>query len=91
MFESDFAQYLVYFCVAATTIILAEGGYLLLATDAGNRKAVNRRMRIQSDQAVSQKEAYVQIRKERRLDQKDSGSTLGKKLVKLAKQPCKCH
>lgn len=83
MFESDFAQYLVYFCVAATTIILAEGGYLLLATGAGNRKAVNRRMRLQSDQAVTQKEAYIQIRKERRLDQKESGTTLGKKLLQL--------
>lgn len=83
MFESDFAQYLVYFCVAATTIILAEGGYLLLATDASGRKAVNRRMRLQSDQAVTQKEAYVQIRKERRLDQKQSGTTLGRKLIKL--------
>lgn len=86
MFESDFVQYLVYFCVAATAIIIAEGSYLLIATDAGARKAVNRRMRLQTEQEITQKEAYVQLRKERRLDQKQSGTTLGRKLVLLHSQ-----
>ncbi len=86
MFESDFVQYVIYFCAAATAIIIAEGGYLLMATTAGNRKAVNRRMKLQTDKEITQKDAYVQLRKERRLDQKQSGTTLGRKLVQLHSQ-----
>jgi tight adherence protein B len=63
----DVTLYIVYAFAAGTGIMLAEAAYMLLTTGAEQRKAVNRRMRLQQ-RTVSQKEVLVQLRKERGLD-----------------------
>jgi len=68
----DVTLYIVYAFAAGTGIMLAEAAYMLLTTGADQRKAVNRRMRLQQ-RSVNQKEVLVQLRKERGLDGEGSG------------------
>jgi len=63
----DVTLYIVYAFAAGTGIMLAEAAYMLLSTGAEQRKAVNRRMRLQG-KSINQKEVLVQLRKERGLD-----------------------
>lgn len=59
--------YIVYAFAGGAGIILAEAAYMLLSSDVEQRKAVNRRMRLQ-ERSANQKEVLVQLRKERGLD-----------------------
>lgn len=83
MFEGDFSQILVYVCAAAFAIIVAESVYMMIAPAAGGRKAVNRRMRIQDANDNTHKDAYIQLRKERGLDDDKSTNAFTAKLVTL--------
>ncbi|WP_223385666.1 type II secretion system F family protein [Oricola cellulosilytica] len=64
---SDATIYAVYAFAAIAGIMLAEAAYMLLATGQEQRRAVNRRIRLQ-ERTVNQKEVLVQLRKERGLD-----------------------
>ncbi|GAB4362192.1 MAG: type II secretion system F family protein [Oricola sp.] len=67
----DVTLYIVYAFAAGAGIMLAEAAYMLLSSGAEQRKAVNRRMRLQKH-TVNQKEVLVQLRKERGLDGEDA-------------------
>ncbi|MGL4489189.1 MAG: type II secretion system F family protein [Rhizobiaceae bacterium] len=68
MFSGANSLYVVYAAAALFGIIIVETIYLLMAQNADQRKAVNRRMNIKKT-AVSQQDVLIQLRKERGLEQ----------------------
>jgi tight adherence protein B len=68
MFSGGNILYVVYAGAALFGIIIAEAIYLMMAQNADQRKAVNRRMVIQK-KSVTQQDVLIQLRKERGLEQ----------------------
>jgi tight adherence protein B len=60
--------HLFYISLIVSGILFAEAAYVLLADNNTERKRINRRMMAAQNNAVSQKDVLVQLRKERGLD-----------------------
>ncbi|MEO0543316.1 MAG: type II secretion system F family protein [Pseudomonadota bacterium] len=67
MADADLIRYVVYAFAGITGIILAEAAYMLVAPRVSGRRSINRRM-ILRDDATTQHDVLVQLRKERGLD-----------------------
>lgn len=83
--DADFARYAMYLFAGVTGIIIAESVYLMMATNSGKRRAINRRMRL-SDNSVTQKEVLYQLRKERGLDGDREATSMMRILSRLRLQ-----
>lgn len=64
MFDALSPIYLIYACAALAGIMIAEAVYLLYASGADKRTAINRRMKLQESK-ISQEQVLIQLRKER--------------------------
>jgi len=69
-FFSEFGMAHVFFLsIALMAFMLVEIGYSVLSPSGRNRKHINRRMKASNDDAISQKDILIQLRKERGMDQ----------------------
>lgn len=83
--DAEFARYAMYLFAGVTGIVIAESVYLMMASNSGKRRAINRRMRL-ADNSVTQKEVLYQLRKERGLDRESGATSLMRILSQLRLQ-----
>ncbi|MEN0000759.1 MAG: type II secretion system F family protein [Pseudomonadota bacterium] len=67
MADADLIRYVVYAFAGVTGIILAEAAYMLVAPRVSGRRSINRRM-VLREEATTQHDVLIQLRKERGLD-----------------------
>ena len=65
MLDGVGALYIIYAAAGLAGIMAAEATYLLLSNRGDRRSAINRRMKLQQQDKLSQEQVLVQLRKER--------------------------